>query len=245
MSKTTKEEVYASLMRFVREFGRYPSRQETREYDWLYSQQTCQRLLGVQADLDILEVLYYENPKLCKHCGKIIEFKKRNSNVFCGRSCRATYNNKGKIRPKKARDPDTGVIYKKVWPKIDCAVCGKPVAKHAKKFCSLLCQQQDRHNNKLQQWLDGEDVTKENRYLRRFLIETRGNQCSVCGIEEHNNKAIVFEVEHIDGNSENNKPENVCLICPNCHSQTDTYKGKNRGKGRHSRAQRYRDGKSY
>jgi hypothetical protein len=58
-------------------------------------------------------------------------------------------------------------------------------------------------------------------------------------------KPLVVEVEHKDGNSENNAPENVCLLCPNCHSQTDTYKAKNKGKGRHSRRMRYQEGKSY
>ena len=58
-------------------------------------------------------------------------------------------------------------------------------------------------------------------------------------------KKIVFELEHKDGNSENNQPENLCLICPNCHSQTDTYKNRNKGNGRFKRRQRYAEGKSY
>jgi hypothetical protein len=53
------------------------------------------------------------------------------------------------------------------------------------------------------------------------------------------------ELEHKDGNSENNDPENLEWICPNCHSQTDTYKGKNFGNGRHKRKLRYQEGKSY
>jgi heterodisulfide reductase subunit B len=81
--------------------------------------------------------------------------------------------------------------------------------------------------------------------IKRWLSETFGKKCSVCGIEEWNKKDIVFELEHKDGNSENNSKDNVCLICPNCHSQTDTYKGKNKGNGRHSRRQRYTEGKSY
>lgn len=60
-----------------------------------------------------------------------------------------------------------------------------------------------------------------------------------------NGKDIVLELEHKDGNSQNNSKENVCLICPNCHSQTPTYKGKNKGNGRHSRRKRYAEGKSY
>ena len=39
--------------------------------------------------------------------------------------------------------------------------------------------------------------------------------------------------QHIDGNSKNNKEENLTLLCPNCHSLTKTYKGANRGNGRY------------
>jgi hypothetical protein len=40
------------------------------------------------------------------------------------------------------------------------------------------------------------------------------------------------EVEHIDGDWQNNNPENLILLCPNCHSLTPTYRGLNRGRGR-------------
>jgi len=73
----------------------------------------------------------------------------------------------------------------------------------------------------------------------------RGYKCDVCSLSSWNGKEVVLEVEHRDGNSENCSPDNVCLICPNCHSQTKTYKGKNRGNGRHYRRMRYAEGKSY
>lgn len=59
------------------------------------------------------------------------------------------------------------------------------------------------------------------------------------------NKDVVLEIHHIDGNSDNNVLSNVMLLCPNCHSLTDTYKARNTGKGRASRRQRYREGKSF
>ncbi len=41
-----------------------------------------------------------------------------------------------------------------------------------------------------------------------------------------------LEIDHIDGNSDNNSEENLRLVCPNCHSLTSTYRGTNRGNGR-------------
>lgn len=43
---------------------------------------------------------------------------------------------------------------------------------------------------------------------------------------------IPLEIDHINGDSEDNSEENLRLICPNCHSLTATYRGANRGKGR-------------
>ena len=43
----------------------------------------------------------------------------------------------------------------------------------------------------------------------------------------------------------NNTVNNIELLCPNCHAQTPTYKGKNKGNGRYSRKLRYQEGKSY
>jgi Zn finger protein HypA/HybF involved in hydrogenase expression len=87
--------------------------------------------------------------------------------------------------------------------------------------------------------------TASSRTMKRFLLNEFGEKCWKCGITEWNKQPIVFELEHNDGNSENNSKENLSILCPNCHSQTDTYKSKNKGKGRHSRRIRYQEGKSY
>lgn len=52
---------------------------------------------------------------------------------------------------------------------------------------------------------------------------------------QQDNKPIIFDLEHKDGSSTNNKEDNLCCLCPNCHSQTSTYKAKNKGNGRESR----------
>lgn len=54
------------------------------------------------------------------------------------------------------------------------------------------------------------------------------HKCNNCNLTDWLGKPIPLELEHIDGNSSNNKLENLELLCPNCHSFTDTYRGKNK-----------------
>lgn len=62
------------------------------------------------------------------------------------------------------------------------------------------------------------------RMLREGLVE---NICSLCGVSEWMGKPLNIELDHIDGNRSNHKKENLRMLCPNCHSQTETYRSKN------------------
>lgn len=67
---------------------------------------------------------------------------------------------------------------------------------------------------------------------RRILREgILGDVCSICGIKEWNGKPLVLQLDHINGDNRDNRIENLRLLCPNCHSQTDTFCGKNRQNG--------------
>jgi hypothetical protein len=61
---------------------------------------------------------------------------------------------------------------------------------------------------------------------------------------EWHGKPLVFVLDHIDGNADNNARGNLRMVCPNCDSQLPTYKNRNLGRGRSSRRQRYSRGQS-
>jgi 5-methylcytosine-specific restriction endonuclease McrA len=65
-------------------------------------------------------------------------------------------------------------------------------------------------------------------HLSKRLVKEGIKQytCESCGITDWQNNPISLELDHIDGNNSNHKLENLRLLCPNCHSQTETYKSK-------------------
>ncbi len=66
-------------------------------------------------------------------------------------------------------------------------------------------------------------------------------KCSVCGwnVKHPLMGHCPLEIEHLDGNAENNKEENLTILCPNCHALSPHYKNLNRGKGRKWRMDKY------
>ncbi len=66
----------------------------------------------------------------------------------------------------------------------------------------------------------------ENR--RRRVFEEQKHSCNKCGISEWQGYKITLELEHKDGNTSNNSRENLEGLCPNCHSVTDTWRGRNK-----------------
>ena len=63
----------------------------------------------------------------------------------------------------------------------------------------------------------------------KALVALRGHKCEKCGNVEWLNQPIVLEVHHKDGDHLNNVLENLELLCPNCHSLTENWRGKNIG----------------
>lgn len=65
---------------------------------------------------------------------------------------------------------------------------------------------------------------------RKYIIEEDGAKCNHCGLSEWRGQPITLELEHRDGNSQNNVRANCEMICPNCHSQTLTWRGRNKNR---------------
>jgi hypothetical protein len=63
------------------------------------------------------------------------------------------------------------------------------------------------------------------RLIKEGLKEAR---CECCGNTEWLGHPISLELEHINGNHNDNRIENLKILCPNCHAQTPTYRGKNK-----------------
>lgn len=64
---------------------------------------------------------------------------------------------------------------------------------------------------------------------KRRLIEAgiKEDRCEICGITHWLDKKLSMQVHHLNGDSTDHRIENHQLLCPNCHSQTDTYGGRN------------------
>jgi DNA-binding transcriptional ArsR family regulator len=63
--------------------------------------------------------------------------------------------------------------------------------------------------------------------LRLLKEGLKDNRCELCGITEWHGKPLNMQLHHRDGDGTNNQLENLELLCPNCHAQTDTYGGRN------------------
>lgn len=189
---------------------------------------------------------YYKDPKKCPVCGTVIPYDKRHEATFCSRSCAATHNNKE--YPKRSSSTAGSTTNDKaVRTQFNgriCPVCGKTHFKRYNVYCSIDCANRktySKHVTYIKETgsaLAGKNGEADRRVIRRYLLEEYGHKCSICGITEWQGKPAPLVVDHIDGDSTNNKIDNFRLVCGNCDMQLPTYKSKNKN-GRSWRKQYY------
>lgn len=166
---------------------------------------------------------YELSPKKCLNCGNHLEWEKR-KNKYCNSSCAASKNNIGRRR--------RGMAPTK------CGICGNPTSHHGK-YCQS-CRYDGYYKEYVDKWLNGEENGSSrcgelHNSARRYLMEISKNRCQKCKWGEKNKftKKVPITIHHIDGNWKNNERINLSVLCPNCHSLTENYGS--RGKGRPKR----------
>ena len=121
-------------------------------------------------------------------------------------------------------------------PTFICKNCGKESPKYAGSkgiFCSSKCQHEYEHKQQYQLILNGDPSIMRANYspkvFKEDILREQNYKCAICGCEPvWNEKPLVFILDHIDGHASNNKRDNLRCVCPNCDSQLDTYKSKNK-----------------
>ncbi len=122
-----------------------------------------------------------------------------------------------------------------------CLTCSKELKPYQKKYCSNLCQHEQQNREYIKLWKAGQadgnrgkKVKLLSKHLRRYLISKHDEKCSQCAwsIKHSVTGVVPLEIDHIDGNAENNAEENLRLLCPNCHALTPHFRNLNRGHGR-------------
>ncbi len=110
--------------------------------------------------------------------------------------------------------------------------------RQAGKYCSNKCQHDYQALQYIENWINGKEtggsIHKVASPVRRWLLNRANHQCEKCGwceIHPVTGKPPL-EVNHRDGNPLNHTPENLEVLCPNCHSLTPTFRNLNKGNGR-------------
>jgi hypothetical protein len=127
-------------------------------------------------------------------------------------------------------------------PRNSCLACGKEVDRLGGIYCNRVCQGDYSYQTMVALWREGKITICHKgggirNWFRRYVIEVRGEKCEKCGWCERNpvTNKVPLELHHMGGKWQDSSPENLQVLCPNCHALTPTFRGLNRGKGRNLR----------
>lgn len=139
---------------------------------------------------------------------------------------------------KRRKINETETFGKGTGKQVFCLNCGKNIShKYKNIYCDNYCQTKYLAKQKYEYFLTSPEEFQRSNYnsgvVKRFILKEQNNKCVICGQDsEWKGKRLVMILDHIDGNASNNTRENFRCICPNCDSQLDTYKSKNKNSTR-------------
>jgi Zn finger protein HypA/HybF involved in hydrogenase expression len=156
--------------------------------------------------------------KNCKKCGKKFEPEKGLVN-YCSLECRNSRTWSQEDKTKKSTSA-------KKSEKLRIANTNRP-----EEFWLKIAK--TRRENHKKRILESEyrDLSFES--LRFRILYEQENKCNKCGLDKWLDENIILELEHKDGDNKNNDRKNLEMICPNCHSLTQTWRGRNKKERRH------------
>lgn len=152
----------------------------------------------------------------CKNCevNDAIKYSKYSNGEFCSKKCARSYSSKEKRN------------------EINIKVSNKLKGKSQKK--RILTEDEIKEFKiNLRKYWDNKILNTDFNLLgidskRKRVILEQKNKCNKCGLDKWLNFDIILELEHIDGNHHNNDRNNLEALCPNCHSLTPTWRGRNK-----------------
>lgn len=161
----------------------------------------------------------------CLYCQKKVNFLYSSKKKFCTQSCAASFNNKSRKKAEAKK----------------CINCEKILSRrHSQKYCSNKCQQSFLSRLKFEQWKAGIEkgwsgqTRQLSNFVRRYMLEKYNFACVKCGWNKRHpaDNLPLVEINHIDGNAENCKEDNLEVICPNCHAETLNFRSRNKNSKR-------------
>ena len=142
--------------------------------------------------------------------------------IYTCNDCGRDYNHKHQF--------NNHVKNKKECPVCQTEFCPLPTKEttHPKKYCSEECKNKQikiNEEKRIDKAFQKNSKAKTN-HLKYLMVEYLGYEykCVFCGLEnEWNGKELILQLDHIDGDPTNNCIDNLRLLCPNCHTQTETH----------------------